>query len=83
MPLPLPVAPALMVIHEEPLVAVQAQPEGDVTLTLPVPPDEVYEALAGAIAYVHVIPAWVTEKVWPATVSVPVREVVPVFAATE
>ena len=39
MPLPLPFAPDVTVIHESLLFAVHAQPEPAVTETLPVPPD--------------------------------------------
>jgi hypothetical protein len=38
MPLPLPLAPDVMMIQGSFLVAVQPQPEGAVTLTPPVPP---------------------------------------------
>jgi hypothetical protein len=38
LPLPLPLAPLVMVTHEAPLVAFQAQPRPVVTDTLPVPP---------------------------------------------
>jgi hypothetical protein len=39
-PLPEPLCPPLMVIHEEAVEAVQAQPEAEVTLTDPVPVPE-------------------------------------------
>ena len=38
LPLPLPLAPLVMVIHDAPLVAVHAQPVAVVTDTVPVPP---------------------------------------------
>ena len=37
-PLPLPLAPAVMVIHDAPVVAVHVHPAGAVTLKEPVPP---------------------------------------------
>lgn len=45
-PLPDPVAPLVMVIHDTELDAVHAQPDADVTVTVPVP------ELAGADAVV-------------------------------
>ena len=83
--MPLPLAPAVIVIQVAPLTAVQEQPALAVTLTLPLAAAEATEALAGEIAYVHAVDpaACVTVKVWPATVSVPLRELVEVLAATE
>ena len=72
-----------MVIHESLLVADQLQPVPAVTVTVPVAAagvvrfDEV-----GAIVNVHGAPAWVTLKVCPPMVIVPVRDVVPALAAT-
>ena len=81
--MPLPLAPALIVIHESLLVAVQLQPAPAVTVTVPVvAADDVRFDDVGAIANVQGAPACVTVKVCPATVIVPVRDVVPVFAAT-
>ena len=48
-PLPDPLAPALMVSHEALLEAVQAHPDPAVTATLPVPPAAATLALVGAI----------------------------------
>jgi hypothetical protein len=45
--LPVPLAPAVMVIQAAPLVAVQLQPLLVATLELPLPPPEGNEALAG------------------------------------
>jgi hypothetical protein len=81
-PLPVPLDPALIVIHASVSVAVQSQPPAAVTTTLPVPPDEGTLAAAGAIVGAHGAPAWVTVKVLPPTVSVPVRAVVVGFAVT-
>ena len=81
-PLPLPVAPALIVIHVSLLVAVHAQPVEVVTATVPVPPADVTFADAGEIVGVQVIAACVIVNVLPPTVNVPVRDVVTVFAAT-
>jgi len=81
--LPLPLAPALIVIQVAVLVAVQLQPVPAVTVTVPVvATDEVRFDEVGAIVNVHGAPACVTVKVCPATVIVPVRDVVPALAAT-
>jgi len=81
--LPLPLAPALIVIQASLLAAVQLQPVPDVTVTVPVVAtgDVRFDAL-GAIVIVQGAPACVTVKVCPPIVIVPVRDVVPVFAAT-
>jgi hypothetical protein len=81
-PLPLPLAPALIEIHDALLLAVQAQPVVAVTVTVPVPPAAVAFAEGAEIVGPHGTPAWVTVKVRPATVRVPVRDAVVVFAAT-
>jgi len=81
--LPLPLAPALIVIQASLLAAVQLQPVPAVTVTVPVvATDDVRFDEVGAIVNVHGAPACVTVKVCPATVIVPVRDVVPVLAAT-
>ena len=81
--MPLPDAPALIVIHESLLAAVHAQPVPAVTVTVPVvAADEVRFDDVGAMVKVHGAPACVTVKVCPPIVIVPLREVVPVFAAT-
>jgi len=65
------------------LVAVQLQPALAVTVIEPlIASDEVRFADVGEIVNVHGAPACVTVKVCPATVIVPVRDVVPVLAAT-
>ena len=81
-PLPLPVAPAVIVSHASLLVAVQAQPVDVVTATVPVPAADATFADAGEIVAEQVIAACVTVNVLPPTVSVPVRGAVAVFAAT-
>ena len=82
--MPLPFAPALIVIHEVALlVAVQLQPVAAVTLTVPVVAvDDVRFDDVGEIVNVQGAPACVMVNVLPAIVIVPVRDVVPVFAAT-
>ena len=80
--MPLPVAPAVRVIHVALLLAVQAQPVAAVTLTVPVPAADTTLADAGEIVGAHAAAACcVTVNVDPAMVSVPVRLVVPVLAA--
>jgi hypothetical protein len=81
-PLPLPVAPALIVIQLALLVAVQPQPVGAVTATVPLPAAAVRFVDVGEIAGVHGVPAWLTVKLSPAIVRVPVRLVVAALAAT-
>ena len=80
--MPLPFAPALMVIQAALLTAVHAHPADTVTLTDPVKPvapalDEVAESDG-----VQATPACVMVKVLPPIVSVPVRDVLALFAAT-
>ena len=83
MPLPLPVAPAVTVIHESLLAAVQLQLVPAVTVTVPLEAaDEVRFEEEGEIANVQGMPACVTVNVPPPIVNVPVRDVDAVFAAT-
>jgi hypothetical protein len=62
-PLPLPLAPDVMAIHDALLVAVQAQPPAAETDTVEVPPDASTAWLVGAIEKEHVAAACVTVKV--------------------
>jgi hypothetical protein len=79
-PLPLPLAPWLMVSHESPVDAVHAQPAPMVTaIDGPTPPAAAIVALEGFSDAAHE-PAWFTVNVWPAIVAVPLRAA-PVFAA--
>ena len=82
-PLPLPLAPDVMVSHGLLLVAVHVQPPAVVTVVLLTLAGAPGVSVAGDTAKVQGTPAWVTVTVWPATVSVPVRAAVPVFAAIE
>ena len=79
---PVPVAPALIVIHEALLVAVQAQPVAAVTVTVPEPAVAARLADAAPIVGAQGAPAWLTVKVLPPIVSVPLRGVVVGFAVT-
>jgi hypothetical protein len=79
-PLPLPDV-GLTVIHDALLEAVQAQPAGAVTLTLDVPAPAATDSVVGDAENVQGTPACVTVTVCPATVTVPVRELVLEFAA--
>src|SRR6188768_3489457 len=80
-PLPEPLAPDVTVIHESLLAAVQPHPAGAVTPTaLPVAAPLPTDWFVGLIEDVQ-FPACVTVKVWPPTVSVPVRAG-PALAAT-
>src|SRR5262249_58525751 len=83
LPWPLPDAPAVRVIQASVVVAVQLQPVPAVTVMVPVAAADVERFdEVGEIVNVHGAPAWVTEKVCPPIVIDPVREVVPVLAAT-
>ena len=73
----------MIVIQPTLLVADQLHPVPAVTPTVPVAAAEVVRFDdVGLIVNVHGAPAWVTLKVCPAIVIEPVREVVPVLAAT-
>ena len=78
----MPLAPAVIVAQLALLVAVHAQPVAAVTATVPVPAAAVTFADAGEIVGVQGAAACVTVNVLPPTVSVPVRDVAVVFAAT-
>jgi len=76
------VVPLLIVTQVDPLDAVQLQLPDVVTVTEPVPPPAGSDWLVGEIENEHDAAACVTVYVCPAIVSVPVRGVVRVFAAT-
>jgi hypothetical protein len=80
--LPLPLAPAVTVIHDALLAPLQAHPVPAVTVTLPVPPAAGRLCDVGDALNVQPTPPCVTVIVVPATVNVPVRLAVVVFAAT-
>jgi hypothetical protein len=82
-PLPEPLAPDVIVIHESLLTAVQAQPACAVTAELPAPPLGPNCALEGWIEKLHAAAAWSTVKVRPAPVIDPDRGLVVGLAATE
>jgi hypothetical protein len=81
--LPLPEAPAVIVIQAALLVAPQPQPAPAVTVTVPVAAADVERFdPVGAMVMPHGAPACVTVKVCPPIVIVPVRDVADVFAVT-
>ena len=81
--MPVPLAPAPIVIHASLLVAVQLQPEAAVTVIEPLAASDDGRLFdVGAIVNVHEMPACVTVKVCPPIVIVPVRDEAPVLAAT-
>jgi hypothetical protein len=82
-PLPVPLVPAVIVIQLALSDAVQAHPLGAVTVSVAVPAVDGRLFEAGDTANVHAAPLCETVTVTPATVSVPVRELVDVFAAIE
>jgi hypothetical protein len=80
-PSPVP-APDVIVIHAAFEVATQLQPGPAVTAIVPlVAADVVRSTATGEMVIVHGAPAWVTLKVCPAIVIVPLRDE-PVLAAT-
>jgi hypothetical protein len=81
-PLPVPLPPELIAIHVALLVAVQPHPVPAVTPTLAAPPADVALGFVGDTPNAQAA-ACVTVTVCPATVIVPVRLDVTVFAATE
>jgi hypothetical protein len=77
----------VIVTQSMPLDACHVHPNGAVTVTWPLAAP-VRDADVGAMLNVQLsplgpLPACVTVRVWPAIVSMPVRELVDVFAATE
>src|SRR5947209_18233735 len=81
-PLPLPLAGVQVSQAGALLEGVQLQPAPAVTVSVPLFAAEATSLLVGETVYVQVAPTCVTVNVWPATLSVPVREL-PVLAATE
>jgi hypothetical protein len=82
-PLPVPLAPEVTVIHDALLVADRAQPVVPLTETLTPPPPAATVVLVGDSPNApQAAAAWMTVKVLPAMVSVPVRDVPAVLAAT-
>lgn len=81
--MPLPLAPALMVIQASLLTALQLQPAPAVIVTVPVAAAEFVRFNdVGEMVNAHGAPAWVTVNVCPAIVIMPVRDAVLVLAAT-
>ena len=81
LPLPLPVAPLVIVTHDAPLVPVQLHPAVVVTATVPVPPVAGTAWVAAEMVYTHAA-ACVIVSVLPAIVTVPVLGVASVLAET-
>ena len=81
LPAPLPLAPEVMEIHDAPLVEVHAQPAGDVTAALPLPPFAGKLCDVGEIELLHAPPC-TTVIHWPARRSEPVRLFAPVLGST-
>ena len=80
-PLPVPLAPDVIVIHDELLTAVHPQPLPAVTETLADPPLDPTLCDVGDALKPHT-PASVTVTVCPPTVTFPERLLAVVFAAT-
>jgi hypothetical protein len=82
-PLPVPLAPDSMLIHDgADEVAVHEQPADAVTAIVSTMPAAEIDTLAGLMLNVHSRPAWLTMKVWPPIVIVPNRAEPPLLAAT-
>jgi hypothetical protein len=82
-PLPLPDAPAVMIIHDTGLAAVHAHPIGAETLTEPCNPPAPDRSMLALRLYVQAAPACVTGNARPAIVSIPVRGADDGFAVIE
>jgi hypothetical protein len=83
LPVPLPFAPAVTVIHGALLPAVHAHdPAFAVTDTVAAPPADVGELAVGEMDKAHTTGACVIVKLWPPTLIVAVRPLVFGFAAT-
>jgi hypothetical protein len=80
-PLPVPLAPAVTLIHESLLDAVHVQVLLVDTAIDPLPAGDSTLRVFGEIEYEHTSAACVTVNVWPAIVSVPDREP-PTFGRT-
>jgi hypothetical protein len=80
-PVPVPLVPLVTEIQLALLAALQPHPLFVVTVVLAGPPAAATLCEVGETVYGQT-PLWVTVTVWPATVSVPVRAVVEVLAAT-
>jgi hypothetical protein len=79
--MPVPLALLVKINQLALLTAVQPQPGVVVTVTVAGPPLLPIAALVGDTATLHAAPPWVTVTVCPATVRVPLRDVVVVLAA--
>jgi hypothetical protein len=82
-PFPLPLAPDVMVIHVELVVAVHVHPVGAVTSTVPEPPAVGIEVPAALSVYVQLgsPDACVTVNDWPAIV-ITLERAAPIFGST-
>ncbi len=78
---PVPLAPEVTAIHAALLVAVHAQPAGEVRATVPLPPLAPKLCAVGAIVPLHA-PACVTLIHWPPMMNQPVRLSGPVLGST-
>lgn len=81
-PSPLPVGVPFTVTQDALLEADHVHPAPAVTLTEPLPPVAGNVWLPGEMLYVHAAPAWLSVKVCPAAVIVPVLDVVSALGAT-
>ena len=82
MPLPLPLAPEVMSSQPTLSDALQLQPAGALTKTLPVPPVFEKSRPSGVMVTVQEAGPWVIVWVRPATVIMALRSVAAVFGST-
>src|SRR5436190_15555017 len=73
MPLPMPLAPAVMTIHGALLTAVHRQAAAAATVTVPRAPALGTTFIVGAIVPLQSAPDWISSNERPAIVSVPAR----------
>lgn len=73
LPLPAPVAPLLIATQAAPLDAVQLQPPGEVTASVPLPPAAATDCDVGVTPNVQAAPTCVTTALWPPTLTVALR----------
>ena len=82
-PLPVPLAPEVIVIQLSGVVAVHPHGDGAVTaIVVPAPPGDPIDCVEGLMPNVHDKAGWLTLIVVPATVTLPLRALVLLLAAT-
>jgi hypothetical protein len=81
--LPVPVAPDVIVIQVSVVVARHPHADGAVTpIVVPAPPDDPIDCVEGLMPNVHDKAGWFTTILVPATLTLPLRALLPLPAAT-